>query len=128
MQKAVAAALVRHAFSCFYEHLLPPPIVARGAAAEAVAGRLLLGIRLGFHHHSPKPLAILLAFHQQAANQVGGDHLGRATEEGLGEGWEFLDGRGGYGSGCWSLQCADNRETALNQMAAGSANWNGDSR
>jgi hypothetical protein len=33
-------------------------------------------------------------------------------------------GRGGYGSGCWSLQCADDRATALNsndsrQMSAG---------
>jgi len=29
--------------------------VARGAAAVAVAGGLLLGIRLRFHHHAPQP-------------------------------------------------------------------------
>ena len=69
--------------------------VAGGAAAVAVAGGVVLGIRLGFHHHAPKQAAVLLAFHQQATNQVWGNHLGRAGEEGLGEGWEFLgDGRG----------------------------------
>ena len=35
--------------------------------------------------------------HQQAADQIGGDLLGGAAEEGLGE---VLGGRGGYGSGC----------------------------
>ena len=53
-----------------------------------------------FHHHAPKKAAVLLAFHQQATNQVGGDELGRAAEEGLGERWGLLaDGLGGYGSG-----------------------------
>jgi len=37
-----------------------------------------------------------LAFHQQAANQLGGDHLSGAGEEGLGE---VLGERSGYGSG-----------------------------
>jgi hypothetical protein len=69
--------------------------VAGGAAAVAVAGRLLLGIRFGFNHHAPEQAAVLLAFHQQATNQVGGDQLGRAGEEGLGEGWEGVDGFGG---------------------------------
>ena len=65
-----------------------------------MASGLLLGIRLGFHHHTPKQAAVLLAFHQQATNQVGGDQLGGAGEEGLGKGWEILgDGLGGYGSG-----------------------------
>jgi hypothetical protein len=36
-----------------------------------------------------------LAFHQQAADQLGSNLLGRAGEEGLGE---VLGGRGGYGS------------------------------
>ena len=58
-----------------------------------------MGIRLGFHQHTPKQAAVLLAFHQEAANQVGGDQLGRAGEEGLGEG---LRKRGGYGSGLTS--------------------------
>ena len=47
------------------------------------------------------------------------NQLGRAGEEGLGEGWEVLEGSGGYGSGCWSLQCADDCETALTPMTAG---------
>jgi hypothetical protein len=67
-----------------------------------VAGRLLLDIRLGFHHHAPEQAAVLLAFHQPAANQVRGDQLGGASEEGLGEGWGTLDdGLGGYGNGFW---------------------------
>jgi hypothetical protein len=37
--------------------------------------------------------------HQQAADEVGGDDFGVAGEEGLGEGWEVFDGRGGYVSG-----------------------------
>jgi glycosyl transferase family 25 len=40
-----------------------------------------------------------LAFHQQAADELGGNLLGGAGEEALGEGWETLGGRGGYGSG-----------------------------
>jgi len=38
---------------------------AGSAAAVAVAGGLLLGIRLRFHNHAPQQLAIGLAFHQQ---------------------------------------------------------------
>jgi len=68
--------------------------VAGGAAAIPVAGGLLLGIRLRFHHHAPQQLAIRLAFHQQAADELGGDHLGGAGEEGLRE----VPGEGGgYG-------------------------------
>ena len=78
--------------------------VARCAAAVAVARGVVLGIRLGFHNHAPKQLATLLAFHQPAANQVGGNDLGGASEERLGERWEILgDGLGGYGSGCFRL-------------------------
>jgi len=40
-----------------------------------------------------------LAFHQQAADQLGGNELGGAGEEGVGE---VLGGRGGYGSGLGS--------------------------
>jgi hypothetical protein len=36
------------------------------------------------------------SLHQQAADQLGGNLLGRAGEEGLGE---VLGGRGGYGCG-----------------------------
>ena len=55
-----------------------------------------------FHNHAPEQLAIRLAFHQQAADQLGGNLLGGAGEEGLGE---VLGGRGGYGSGfCGGLR------------------------
>jgi len=37
-----------------------------------------------------------LAVHQQAADELGGDDLGGASEDGLGE---VLGDRGGYGSG-----------------------------
>ena len=70
--------------------------VAGGAAAEAVAGGVVLGIRLRFHNHAPQQAPVPLALHQQATNQVGGDQLGRAGEETLGEEW---DERIGYGSG-----------------------------
>jgi hypothetical protein len=73
--------------------------VAGGTAAVAVASELFLGIRLRFHNHAPEPLAIGLPFHQQAADELGSDLLGRAAEEGLGEGWKLLGGRDGYGSG-----------------------------
>jgi len=36
-----------------------------------------------------------LAFHEQAADKLGGEHLGGAGEEGL---EEVTEGRGGYGS------------------------------
>jgi predicted ribosomally synthesized peptide with nif11-like leader len=43
-------------------------------------------------------------FHQQAADEVGSNLLGGAGEEGLGQGWEVLDRRGGYGGG-WVRKC-----------------------
>jgi len=61
--------------------------IAGGAAAIPVAGGLLLRIRLRFHHHAPQQIPSGLAFHQQAADELGGNHLGRAGEEGLGECW-----------------------------------------
>jgi len=59
--------------------------IAGSAAAIPVAGGLLLGIRLRFHHHAPQQLASGLAFHQQAADELRGNLLGKAGEEGLGE-------------------------------------------
>jgi len=54
---------------------------------------LLLGIRLRFHNYTPQQLTIRLALHQQAADELGGDHLGRAGEEGAGERvWECWEG------------------------------------
>ena len=70
--------------------------VAGGAAAVPVADGLALAIRLRFHNRAPKEVAIGLAFHQQAANELGGNLLGGAAEEGLGE---VLGGRGGYRCG-----------------------------
>ena len=40
--------------------------------------------------------AIGLAFHHKAADELGGDDLGGAAKEGVGE---VLGGRGGYGGG-----------------------------
>ncbi len=78
--------------------------VAGAAAAIAVAGGLLLGIRLRFHNRAPQQLAIRLALHQQAADEVGSDLLGGAAEEGLREGWEVVDGYGsGMGGARWRL-------------------------
>ncbi len=49
-------------------------------------------MRLGFHHHSPEQAAVLLAFHQQATDELGADQLGRTRENGLREGWEGFYG------------------------------------
>ena len=61
-----------------------------------IDGRRVLGIRIRFHNHAPQQLAIRLAFHQQAADELRGNLLGGAAEEGLGESRE---GGGGYGNG-----------------------------
>ena len=94
------------------------------AGGAPLAGGVVLGLRLRFHHHTPEQAAVVLAFHQPAANQLRGDDLRWTAEEGVGQGWEILgSGLGGYGSGCWSLQCADDRETALIPMTAGDVSW-----
>jgi len=70
--------------------------VAVSAASVAVAGGLLLGIRLRFHNHAPQQLTIRLALHQQTADELRRNLLGGAAEEDF---WEVLGERGGYGSG-----------------------------
>jgi|GEM_PF-3098415 len=50
----------------------------------------------GLHNHAPQQLAIRLALHQQAADQLGGNQLSGTAEEGLGE---LLGEHGSYGSG-----------------------------
>jgi len=60
--------------------------LAGGAAAVTVAGGHLLGIRLRFLKYAQQQLPSGLVFHQQAADELGGDHFGRAGEEGLREG------------------------------------------
>ena len=59
--------------------------VARGPAAMAMASRFTLAIGLRFHNHAPEQLAIPLAPHQQAADQLGGNLLCGAAEETRGE-------------------------------------------
>ena len=79
--------------------------VAGGAAAVAVAGGVVLGIRLRFHNHTPEQAAVCLPFHQPAANQLRGNDLRWTAEEGVGQGWEMLGGEvGGYGSGLGNWQ------------------------
>ena len=82
-------------------HIKPPRLtkqgfVAGGAAAVAVAGGVVLRIRLRFHNHAPQQLPSGLTLHQQAADEIGGNLLGGAAEEAL---REVLGGRGGYGCG-----------------------------
>ena len=90
-------------------HIKPPRLTKQGfvagaAAAIAVAGGFLLGIRLRFHNYAPQQLASGLAFHQQAADELGGNLLGGAGEEGLGE---VLGELGGYGSGLGATASQD---------------------
>jgi hypothetical protein len=46
-----------------------------------VKGGLAVVSRLGFHNHNPQQLSIGLAFHKQAADEVGGNLLGGAVEK-----------------------------------------------
>ena len=58
---------------------------------------IVLGIRLCFYNHAPEQAAIVLAFHQPATNQIGGNDLRRTTEEELRESRKILsDGLGDY--------------------------------
>ena len=59
---------------------------------------------LCFHNHAPQQLATFLAFHQQPADELGANLLGGAGEETLGEDWESVGGRGGYGGGLVSFR------------------------
>ena len=72
-----------------------------------MASGVVLGLRLGFHHHTPEQAAVLLAFHQQAADEVVGDQLSAAEEEAAGESWGVLGGRGGYGFGLGGVALAE---------------------
>ena len=61
---------------------------------------IVLGIRLCFHNHAPEQTAVVMTFHQPAANQLRSNDLRWAAEEGVGQNWEILDdGLGGNGSG-----------------------------
>ena len=58
-------------------------LVLWGAAAVAVACRVVQVMRLRFHHHTPEQAAVCLAFHQPAANQLRGNDLRWTAEEGV---------------------------------------------
>ena len=60
---------------------------------------IVLGIGLCFDNHAPEQTAVVLAFHQPAANQVRSHDLSRTTEEGVRKGWGAMTNRTGYGSG-----------------------------
>ena len=49
-----------------------------------MTGGIVLGIRLSFNDHAPEQAAVVLAFHQPAANQLRGNDLRWTTEEGVG--------------------------------------------
>ena len=80
---------------------------------------IVLGIGLCFNDHSPEQAAVVMAFHQPAANQLGGDQLGRAGEEALGEGSETLggsgNGLGGSGSNLAKIKTSQKRYEALQE-------------
>ena len=59
---------------------------------------IVLGLRLRFNDHTPEQADVVLACHQPAVHQIGGNDLRWTVEEGLGEGWEERgDELGGYG-------------------------------
>ena len=51
-----------------------PPLIT-------MTGGVVLGIRLRFHNHAPNKVAVVLAFHQSATDEVGTHDLGGAGEE-----------------------------------------------
>ena len=64
-----------------------------------MARGIVLGIRLRFHDHAPKQAAVCLAFQQPTANQLRGNDLRWAGEEGAGKDREILgDELGNQGS------------------------------
>ena len=69
-------------------HIKPPWLTEQGfvlrrTAAVTVTSGIVLGIGLGFNDHAPEQAAVVLAFHQPAAHQIGADNFCRAAEEGL---------------------------------------------
>ena len=68
-----------------------------------MTGGIVLGISLCFNDHAPEQAAVVMAFHQPAADQFRGNDFCRTAEEGLRQSREILgDGSGGYGSGSTS--------------------------
>ena len=55
-----------------------------------MTGGVFLGIHLRLHNHAPQHVVIGLAFHQQAADELGAtSSVGRAKKE-WGSGWESV--------------------------------------
>ena len=68
----------------------------RVAPATQAADERILAI----NPHPDVEAAVVLAFHQPAAHQIGSDFLRWTAEEGVGQGWDALgDGLCGYGYG-----------------------------
>ena len=84
-------------------------LVAGGAAAVAVAGGVVLGIHLRFHHHTPEQAAVCLAFYQPAANKGMGNNFRWTVEEGVGE---MLGERDEYRSGLTKHKILTGTESA----------------
>ena len=74
---AVDVKLARRTKQCLVTGTAPP---------VAVAGRVVLGVGLRLHNHSPQQRTAGLAADQQAADQLRGHHLSRAAEEAAGQG------------------------------------------
>jgi len=53
-------------------------------ASKAILAFALYWKNVNFHNYASQKLAALLAFHQQAADEFGGDDLSGAGEEGWG--------------------------------------------
>ena len=107
--------------------------VAWGAATVAVAGGVVLGIRLRFHDHAPQQGAVCLAFHQLAANQLRGNDLRWTAEEGVRQGWEVLgDGLNCDGDRTKAATCKTNegspKQPAFNAATDPSEKATGDNK
>ena len=58
---------------------------------------IVLGIGLCFNDHAPEQAAVVLAFHQPAAHQIGCNELGGSAKAGIGQGLEINNYElGGY--------------------------------
>ena len=69
-------------------------VLGRPAPITMKSG-IVLGKSLGFNDHAPEQAAVVLAFHQPAAQQIGGNQLCRLSEKAWGECWNPLV------MGCW---------------------------
>ena len=71
-------------------YIRPPWLTEQGfvlghPAPITMKSGIVLGKSLGFNDHAPEQAAVVLAFHQPAAHQIGGNQLGRLSEKAWGE-------------------------------------------